>query len=157
MSDGITEMARDQQRARAAMKMWKALGAFAEAPSPEKRQAAIEAAKEIDSIRGGYRSGRTRHADKALGRLDGIGRGDRGEWGVLILQIAEFDPDYAAALQAKSPLKDCLIGSLEQRGSGIKIDGPAARSILQQLPSPTGFPRPFLVIFPKSASEVKVI
>ena len=66
MSDGITDSYRDQERAEKQREMWKAIGAFAEAPSPERRQAALEAAEAADSIRGGYWTSRTKYRARIM-------------------------------------------------------------------------------------------
>ena len=157
MSDGITDSYRDQERAEKQREMWKAIGAFAEAPSPERRQAALEAAEAADSIRGGYWTSRTKYRARIMEKLDGLERGDRGQWALLILNGGESDPAYAEKLQSKSPLRDCLIGCVDQRGNGLNIEGPMARALLQQLPGRTGHPQPFLVIFPKSAAEITTL
>jgi hypothetical protein len=43
MSDALSDSARDQQRTEASREMWQAFGAFAEAPSAERKQAVLEA------------------------------------------------------------------------------------------------------------------
>ena len=76
MSDALSDSARDQQRTEASREMWQAFGAFAKAPSAERKQAVLEAAKAVDSINGGYRGGRTSRASRTVHRIEGIERGD---------------------------------------------------------------------------------
>jgi hypothetical protein len=59
MSDALSDLAHDQQRAEASREMWMVFGAFADAPSAEREQAALESAKNVDSINGGYWGGCT--------------------------------------------------------------------------------------------------
>ena len=158
MSDALSDLARDKQRAEASREMWQAFGAFAEASSAERKLSILEAAKAVDSINGGYWGGRTSHESKAPHRIEGIERGDSGTWGLLILRIAEFDPEYAERLQKKSPLKEMLVGAAEVREGEVRVEGPAAialgRSILQQVGKAK---RSVIIALPKSASQIKVL
>jgi HPt (histidine-containing phosphotransfer) domain-containing protein len=80
MSDALSDSARDRQRTEDSREMWQAFGAFAEAPSAERKQAVLEDAKAVDSINGGYRGGRTSRASRTAHRIEGIERGDPGTW-----------------------------------------------------------------------------
>jgi hypothetical protein len=156
MSDALSDLARDQQRAEASREMWMAFGAFADAPSAERKQAALESAKNVDSISGGYWGGCTRHVLKTPGWLEGIEREDSGTWAILILQIAEFDPEYAERLQEKSPLKGMLVGAAEVHGGEVRLEGPAAVALGQSILQQVGKAKQSVIItLPKSASKIK--
>jgi hypothetical protein len=158
MSDGSSDLGRDQDRSEATIEMWRAFGAFAISPSPERREEIIQKAKAVDLVRGGYWGGRTKHASLIIERIEGIERRDSGTWALLILQVAEFDPEFAAQLQAKSPIADSLVGAVEIRGNEVRFAGPAAQAIAASITAQVGDAgRQLIVLLPNSATKLKIL
>jgi hypothetical protein len=111
--------------------MWQAFGAFAEAPSAERKQAVLEADKAVDSINGGYWGGRTSRASRTAHRIEGIERGDPGNLGPVSLSSPVYEPTD----RASGPCRKLLPSKRPKNQSDLSCSGQAAgRTPARQLP-----------------------
>ena len=122
MSDALSDSARDQQRTEASREMWQAFGAFAEAPSAERKQAVLEAAKAVDSINGGYWGGRTSLASKTAHRIEGIERGEVPR-NLILICLRRLATGYAPCLCPAPFLSGALSPDERDQAEGV-ADGP---------------------------------
>jgi len=111
MSDALSEITRDQQRANAfqayllSICEWSATGFSAEG-----RAAVKEAANDTDLIRGGYWGSSTNLMERIDKRLDALAGGDPKQWARLLHAADdEWYLDIKARLRAASPFKDGVI------------------------------------------------
>lgn len=111
MSDALSEIARDQQRASAFVDYLMKLSEWAEAGfPPEGREAVKAAASDTDMIRGGYWGSSTNLMARIDQRLDDLAAGDPKQWGRLLHAADdEWNPTIRDRLRAASPFKDGVI------------------------------------------------
>lgn len=111
MSDALSEIARDQQRATAFVDYLMKLCDWAESGfASEKREAVKAAASDTDMIRGGYWGSSTNLMARIDQRLDALAAGDPKQWGRLLHAADdEWNPAIKDRLRAASPFKTGVI------------------------------------------------
>lgn len=108
MSDALTDISRDQQRASAYHRYLVAIIHWVESGhGAEQRTAVKEAAEATDLVRGGYWGGGTNISGRIEERLTALETGDPQQWGRLMMEASdEWNPEVKSRLQAASPWKD---------------------------------------------------
>lgn len=99
MSDGLTDIARDERRIAAIEGYLSALADWLEHPGDDRAAAVRRAAEEADSIRRGYWSGRTSVLPGLETRMEALRAGDRTAWDSLLWLIEDAGTEAADRLR----------------------------------------------------------
>lgn len=104
MSDALTDIARDEKRARGYLDYLSKVVQYLKEPSEENLREIKAAACETDSVKRGYQSGQTNLSSKLDTRLRALKNGDETEWARLLWSI-EPDAELYDKLVEISPFK----------------------------------------------------
>ena len=125
MSDGISDIARDEKRGEYFSIYLDKLKEYLKHPSKKSRDSTIEAAKNTDSVARGYHGGKTNIQEGLEEKMDLLSKNDKREWSRLLYAIS--DQSQYKGFRDISPFKDCLAievdygsGSMHIEVSGLK-------------------------------------
>lgn len=103
MSDALTDIARDQERARAFEAFLEKLTEYLSSPTEAAREVVVKYAQYVDAIAGGYLSGKTNLASFVRNNLEGLVNQDRKAW-ARVLKMA-LDSTFYYQLKDMSPFR----------------------------------------------------
>lgn len=87
MSDALTDLARDERRAKLFNEYLKALKVFLEDQTAENKAAVVIAAAATDQVRRGFNNGRTTLAKNVSDRIDLLAAGDKETWAKFLFSL----------------------------------------------------------------------
>lgn len=87
MSDALSDIARDGERARLYRSYLEALEEFLKDPTDKNKKAVLEIANETDSIRGGYWGGRSFLSNKIETIISKLQEGDKEYWAKFLFSL----------------------------------------------------------------------
>lgn len=100
MSDALTDIARDERRAREFGKLARAMLAYVREQTQESFNAAVSAAEDVDSVPRGYWGNRTSLAESILDALARLRAGDEKEWARWLADVSDSYGLYDEFLEA---------------------------------------------------------
>lgn len=114
MSDGMSEIARDQERQSARDIYHRTLADWLESPTAELHAKMMAAAAAVDSVRRGYFTGETDLVSRAAARAEKLKAGDELEWARLLTPIVQqgahnWEGEIENRLYNLSPFKGRLL------------------------------------------------
>lgn len=109
MSDAFTDMARDNERARNFDAYLKSVKEYLENPTTENLAKALEAAENMDSVRGGYWSGKTNLRKNAEASLAELRANDKKAWTKFLAMLLENEHPMLQEFKSMSPFKDKML------------------------------------------------
>ena len=90
MSDGMSGISRDEERVEDIVKYYGSLADYLRDCSEENHTALIKAAEEVDSVRGGYISGRTYLANNLDKKLEKLEAKDEKDWLKTLMSVEDI-------------------------------------------------------------------
>lgn len=121
MSDGLTDVSRDQERGRQYSIYTESLLNYLKNKSKVNYKKLIKDAENVDGVRGGYFGSRT----NILGRLEEhvkkLTEGDERAWAILLNKYRPWDPNYQA-LKEMSPFKEKTLALVDYGVGFVNID-----------------------------------
>jgi len=108
MSDAITDIARDEQRARNFSEYLSALRTYLMDSNSSRKNftKVIEAARSTDAIRRGYWGGQTSISENIEKKIKKLKKNDKTEWARLLAMTMTDWPEYYGGLKKLSPFKE---------------------------------------------------
>jgi hypothetical protein len=154
MSDGLTDVARDQRRGRCYDEYLESIRVFLGDPTDENRQKALLGAKNTDAVPSGYFGGRTELESKAEALLADLQGGDKSAWAKFLFSLKD-SRDFRIFKEI-SPWKDQLLIAVDYGCGFVHFHGdiePFMRSIINGKDMRTYDADDYLVVLPKIAVE----
>ena len=166
MSDALTDIARDQSRGEKYRNFLELLTDYLESKDKTKDalKKIIEAARETDSVRGGYWGGRTKLFHGLLQRINALEKGDESEWARLLAEMNSRYPLYKR-VKAISPFVGKMLIHVGYGRGFVNFDrdtGDLANFLSQAIAKGKGWETyqgdAYMVVLPEpTAQEIEVI
>lgn len=123
MSDALSDIAREQQRGAAFERYLDAIIAYITKPTKTNQENVFKAAKETDSVVGGYFHSEPTKLSEGLGkRLTRLRKNDEEAWVTLLSSVME-EAAYFSKLKKLSPFKDQIAIILKYQYNNLIMGG----------------------------------
>jgi len=133
MSDGLTEVSRDEERTEMRNEYFNSLTKFLKDSSIDNYHFLQQSAEDADSIRGGYWTGKTSLAKNLNKRLILLEEGDKKTWLRLLISLNE-DEEIYNELKELSPFSEKDISYIDY-GCGFVVESRSKGSLMGMIHS----------------------
>jgi hypothetical protein len=103
MSDALTDIARDQERARAFNAFLEKLTEYLSKPTKAAQEVVLKYAQDTDAVTGGYWTGKTNLASFVQDNLEGLVQQDKKAWAKILKMV--LDSPFYYQLKDMSPFR----------------------------------------------------
>lgn len=155
MSDGASEIARDQDRHSAYERYLAALADWYVLRTDESLVALRAAAEATDSIRGGYSTGSTKLAARLDRLLQSLAEGNLTAWGRLLLGAASY-LEVSERLRSLSPFGDRILVLADYGLGFVHLRGEIEAAVAAKIREAGGSPyagEDYIIALPREALQ----
>ncbi len=133
MSDALTDLARDERRARYFKEYLQKLVCYLKKPDSQERKSVQNAAEKVDSVPRGYWGEQTSLSKKLDSMLENLLKKDKEEWSRLLCISISVDCPQFKEFKELSPFKNKILVYVKYGSGDIRLDGEITEIISKQI------------------------